>query len=228
MVKLTWDNDGQRLYETGVDRAILFPRSMTNGQYEKGVAWNGLTKVAEAPDGGDTTEKYANNNTYLQLVARERFKGTISAFTYPDEWAECDGSASPKNGSIFIKGVRVTGQTRKPFGLVYRTLVGNDTAGTDFGYQLHFVYAATASVSSRDYETVNDSPDAIEFSWSFSTTPVQIPGMRPSAYIVIDSTKVANKQGLANLEEILEGTAQTNPRLPLPEELFTLLGSRAG
>lgn len=227
MAKLTWDNDGQRLYETGVDRAVLFPRSTTNGQYERGVAWNGLTKVSESPDGGDTTEKYANNNTYLQLVARERFKGTISAFMYPEEWAECDGSAAPKNGNTPISGIRVSGQTRKPFGLVYRTLIGNDTSGTDYGYQLHFVYAATASVSSRDYETVNDSPDAIEFSWSFSTTPVQIPNMRPSAYIAIDSTK-CDKTKLGRLEELIYGSTQADARLPMPEEIFAIIGGRAG
>lgn len=221
-MEIKWDETGKRMFETGVDRGVLYKKNDT-GKYGVGVGWNGLTKVSESPDGGDTESKYANNNIYLNLVAPEKFKGTISAYTYPDEFAECDGSKTPKG----VSGIQVTGQTRAGFGLTYRTLIGSDAKSTDAGYKLHIVYNATAAVSSRDYETVNDSPDAIEFSWDFNTLPIAIPGMKPSAHIIIDSTKT-DASKLQALERVLYGSSSADARLPEPAELITLLGGSAG
>lgn len=227
MAKLVWDADTKRLFETGVDRGVLYPKNTNTTGYAKGESWNGLTKVSESPEGGDTNTKYANNNTYLNLVAKEKFKGTISAYTYPDSFAECDGSTYVTSTGGAMIGAKVTGQTRRPFGLAYCTLLGNDTAGTDFGYLIHLVYNATASVSSRDYESVNESPDAIEFSWDFQTSPVPVPGFKPSAHIIIDSTKTKPEK-LKALEDKLYGNDTTEPTLPSPEEVFTILGQVAG
>lgn len=219
MTKLMWDTTGNRLYETGVDRGVLFPINGKTGAYEKGVAWNGLTKVSESPDGGDTTAKYANNNKYLNLIAKENFKGSISAYTYPDEFAECLGEKS------VVAGVTFTAQSRKSFGFAYRTLVGNDTNSTAHGYKINLVYNALAGVSSRDFETVNDSPDAIEFSWDFDTTPVEAgkEGFESMAHIVIDSTKT-DAASLKKIEDAIYGTDSEEPKLPTPKELLVLLG----
>ena len=228
MTRLVWDADSKRLFETGVDRVVLYPKNIKTVGYANGEAWNGATKISEAPEGGETTPKYASNNVYLNLVSKEIFKGSISAFTYPDSFAECDGSAYVTGVGDTPIGVKITGQNRRPFGLAYRTLLGNDTAGTDFGYVIHLVYNATASVSSRDYETVNDTPEAIEFSWDFTTTPVPVAGYKPSSHLMIDSTKT-KPQALKAIEDLLYGTDATGePTLPTPEEVFTILGQQAG
>lgn len=227
--QIVWDKTSERLYRTGVDRVVLFPQT-TGGAYGQGVGWNGVTKISESPDGGDTTTIYANNNIYLNLVAKENFKGSITAYTYPKEWEACDGSASvlsSGSGPAPVQGLRVTGQTRTPFGLAYRTLIGNDTAGTDFGYEIHLVYNATAGVSSQDYQTVNDSPEALELSWDFSTLPVDVPGAKPSAHLVISSL-TADPTKLRQLETKLYGSEGTAAALPLPGEVITILGGAGG
>ena len=227
--QIVWDKSSERLYRTGVDRVVLFPQTI-GGVYGEGVGWNGVTKISESPDGGDTTTIYANNNIYLNLVAKENFKGSITAYTYPKEWEACDGSASvlsSASGATPVKGLRVTGQTRTPFGLAYRTLIGNDTAGTEYGYELHLVYNATAGVSSQDYQTVNDSPEALELSWDFSTLPVDVPGAKPSAHLVISSL-TAEPSKLKALETKLYGTESTAPALPTPAEVIATLGGAGG
>lgn len=229
--QIVWDKTSERLYRTGVDRVVLFPQNTTSGNYDIGVGWNGVTKISESPDGGDTTAIYANNGLYLNLVAKENFKGSITAYTYPKEWEACDGSASvlaSSGGSAgAVKGLRVTGQTRTPFGLAYRTLIGNDTKGTDFGYEIHLVYNATAGVSSQDYQTVNDSPEALELSWDFSTLPIDVPGAKPSAHLVISSL-TADATKLKALETKLYGTESTDPSLPTPAEVIATLGGVGG
>ena len=227
--QIVWDKSSERLYRTGVDRVVLFPQT-TGGAYGAGVGWNGVTKISESPDGGDTTTIYANNNIYLNLVAKENFKGSITAYTYPKEWEACDGSASvlsSGSGATGVKGLRVTGQTRTPFGLAYRTLIGNDTAGTEYGYEIHLVYNATAGVSSQDYQTVNDSPEALELSWDFSTLPVDVPGAKPSAHLVISSL-TAEPSKLKALETKLYGTEGTAAALPSPQEVIATLGGVGG
>lgn len=216
MSKIVWDKAGEHFYETGVDRGVLYPTM--NGVYQSGVAWNGLTSISESPSGAESTAQYADNIKYLNLISAEEFGATIEAFTYPDEFGVCDGSAEP------VPGVYIGQQTRRPFGLCYRTLLGNDLQNTDYGYKLHLIYGATASPSERAYSTVNDSPEAITFSWSINTTPVEAPGYKPTASLTIDSTRVG-KDTLAKLEDILYGTADTEPRLPMPEEVFALLGA---
>ena len=227
--QIVWDKSSERLYRTGVDRVVLFPQT-TGGAYGEGVGWNGVTKISESPDGGDTTTIYANNNIYLNLVAKENFKGSITAYTYPKEWEKCDGSAtvlSSGSGATGVKGLRVTGQTRTPFGLAYRTLIGNDTAGTEYGYEIHLVYNATAGVSSLDYQTVNDSPEALELSWDFSTLPVDVPGAKPSAHLVISSL-TAEPSKLKAIETKLYGTDSAAPTLPSPAEVIATLGGVGG
>lgn len=225
--QIVWDKTSERLYRTGVDRVVLFPQT-AGGIYGEGVGWNGVTKISESPDGGDTTAIYANNGIYLNLVAKENFKGSISAYTYPKEWEACDGSTSIlASGSTPVKGLRVTGQTRTPFGLAYRTLIGNDTAGTEHGYEIHLVYNATAGVSSQDYQTVNDSPEALELSWDFSTLPIDVPGAKPSAHLVISSL-TAEADKLKQLETKLYGSDSVAPALPSPQEVITLLGGVGG
>lgn len=227
MAKLTWDQTGERLYETGCDRGVLFPIA-TGGQYGSGVAWNGLSSVNQSPSGAEATAVYADNIKYLDLMSAETFGATVEAYTYPDEFAECDGSAT------IAKGVTAGQQTRKMFGLSYRTLIGNDTEGTDHGYKIHLVYGAKAAPSERSYSTVNDSPEAATLSWELTTTPVDVPGFKPTAHLEIDSTK-ADPGKLKELEAILYGTdagaegtpAATEPRLPLPEEVITLMGTPA-
>lgn len=227
--QIVWDKTSERLYRTGVDRVVLFPQT-TGGAYGEGVGWNGVTKISESPDGGDTTTIYANNGVYLNLVAKENFKGSITAYTYPKEWEACDGSASvlsSASGATPVKGLRVTGQTRTPFGLAYRTLIGNDTAGTEYGYEIHLVYNATAGVSSLDYQTVNDSPEALELSWDFSTLPVDVPGAKPSAHLVISSL-TADRTKLQALETKLYGSDSKAPALPTPAEVIATLGGTGG
>lgn len=224
MTKLVWDAIGEHLYETGTRMGVLYLQS-SEGNYPNGVAWNGLRSVEASPSGGDETKLYADDIKYLGLRAAEDFGGTIGAYTYPDEWAECDGS---KN---IVEGVTVHQQPRKAFGFCYRTVIGNDTDFEAHGYKLHLIYNSTASPSSRSYETINDSPAAVEFSWEFASTPVDtgVASLKPTAYIEIDSTKV-DKTALKALEAKLYGTSGTGsetgtaPYLPLPNEVFTTLG----
>ena len=214
MPKLTWDASGERLYETGVKQGVLYV--MNNNGYGNGVAWNGLTAITESPSGAESTPLYADDIKYLDLRSTEEFGATIEAYTYPDEFAACDGSAS------LADGVSIGQQARKMFGLCYRTTVGNDTDGTDHGYKLHLIYGATASPSEKAYETINDSPEAITFSWEITTTPVSVTGFKPTASITIDSTK-ADPTCLAALEEKLYGGTSTEPTLPLPDEVKTIM-----
>ena len=214
MAKLTWDETGSKLYETGTKNGVLY-RIDESGAYTNGVAWNGLTGVTESPSGADENPLYADDIKYVSLRAKETFGFTISAYTYPDEWAECDGSYS-------ADGVSIGQQKRKVFGLCFRTIVGNDVDLDDHGYKLHLIYGATASPSERQYATVNDSPEAITLSWEATTTPVKITDHEPTSCLVIDSTK-ADKAKLAKLEDILYGSEETEPRLPLPDEVFTIM-----
>ena len=232
MAMIVWDVESERFFEAGLDRGVLYPKKLQAKGYDKGVGWNGMTKVDESPEGGETTTKYANNGSYLNLVSGEKFKGAISAFTYPKEWRQCDGSDTvsvAKAGGITEKvpGLLVTSQTRRGFGLSYRTLVGNDTEQTDYGYLLHLVYNATAGVSSKSRETINENLDATEFSWNFDTTPVDVPGMKPTAHLIISSSE-ADTTRLAKLEAILYGTESKEPRLPDPAEVIAILGGTAG
>ena len=219
MAKIVWDQTGERLYETGVKNGVLY--IPTNGVYSKGVAWNGLTAVTESPSGAEATALYADDIKYLNLMSNEDFGCTIEAYTFPNEWAECDGSAS------IAAGVTIGQQPRKTFGLSYRTTLGNDTEGTNYGYKLHLVYGGLASPSEKAYATINDSPEAMTFSWEVSTTPVNVTGHKPTAHLEIDSTK-ADKDLLAALETILYGDENTEPRLPLPDEIATLMTAAAG
>ena len=212
--KLSWDNSGERLYETGVKNGVLYVQNA--GKYPKGVAWNGLTAVTESPSGAEATPLYADDIKYLELTSEEEFGGTIEAYTYPDEFAECDGSAE------LAKGVKISQQKRKAFGLAYRTTLGNDEEGNDHGYKLHLVYGCKAAPSEKAYATINDSPEAITFSWEFTTTPVAVAGHKPTAHIEIDSTK-ADPTCLAALEAKLFGTETDDPQLPLPDEVKTLM-----
>jgi hypothetical protein len=213
MPRLAWDQTGDRTYETGVDHGVLYIPDET-GVYATGVPWNGLTTVTESPSGADANPLYADNIKYLNLVAAESFGGTIEAYTYPDEFAQCDGTALP------APGVAIGQQLRRTFGLSYRTRFGNDVAGTDHGYKLHLVYGCLAAPSERAYASINDTPDAITFSWGFTTTPVDVPGFKPSALITIDSTTVS-AAALATLEDRLYGTATTGTAgLPLPAEVI--------
>lgn len=214
MPKLTWDASGERLYETGVKQGVLYV--MGSNGYGNGVAWNGLTAITESPSGAESTPLYADDIKYLDLRSTEEFGATIEAYTYPDEFAACDGSAS------LADGVSIGQQARKMFGLCYRTTVGNDTDGTDHGYKLHLIYGATASPSEKAYETINDSPEAITFSWEITTTPVSVTGFKPTASITIDSTK-ADPTCLAALEEKLYGGTSAEPTLPLPDEVKTIM-----
>lgn len=215
MSKLVWDQSGKRLYETGVDHGVLYP-IQTGGVYSKGVAWNGLTAVTESPSGADVNDIYADNMKYLGLVGAEKFGATVEAYTYPDEFAECDGSVE------LVKGATIAQQNRKVFGMVYRTVIGNDVDGNEHGYKLHLIYGATAAPSEKAYNTINEDPEAITFSWELSTTPVNVTGHKPTASLIIDSTK-ADPTKLAELEKILFGDTETEPRLPLPDEIAQLL-----
>lgn len=213
MTKLLWDQTGERRYETGVDQGVLYIPN--NGVYDTGVAWNGLTTVTESPSGAEATPLYADNIKYLNLISAEQFGATIEAFTYPNEFAQFDGTANPQ------MGVSVGQQSRKVFGLAYRTKVGNDVLASDFGYKLHLIYGAQAAPSEKAYATVNDSPEAITFSWAVTTIPVAVTGLKPTAILTIDSTKVA-PANLTALEDALYGTPGTSPRLPLPDEVIAM------
>lgn len=219
MAKLVWDKVGERLYETGVSNGVLYP--MTEGNtYGTGVAWNGISSVSESPSGAEPSAVYADNTKYLNLISAEDFSATIEAYTYPDEWAECDGSAE------IAKGVMIGQQTRKGFGLCYRTILGNDVRSNEYGYKLHIIYGGMAAPSEKSYTSVNDSPEAITLSWSITTTPVAVSGFKPTACLIIDSTK-ADPAKLAALEKILYGSdeePQSEARLPLPDEIVTLMG----
>lgn len=221
MARLVWDADTQRLFETGVSQGVLFPMG-SNGTYEEGVAWNGLTAFNESPDGGEPTDLYADNIKYLSLMSTENFKFTIEAYTYPDEFAECDGSKA------FANGAYVGQQARKKFGFCCKTQVGNDVDGSDHGYKLHIVYGCLAAPSDKSYDTINDSPDAITFSWEVSTTPVDVGvGFKKSAHIVVDSTKVTGNK-LTDLENWIYGSNETggaNAAMPTPAKVLELLGA---
>ena len=217
MAKIEWDKTGERLYETGVKNGVRYVQE--GGIYGKGVAWNGLTAVTESPSGAEATPLYADDIKYLNLISTEEFGATIEAYTYPDEFAACDGSAS------LVDGVMIGQQARKTFGLCYKTTIGNDTNGNDYGYKLHIIYGALAAPSEKAYATINDSPEAITFSWEVTTTPVNVTGAKPTASITIDSTK-ADPTKLAALEDILygkDGEPGNEPRLPLPDEIKTLM-----
>lgn len=221
MFNIEWDQVSERLFETGTDRGVLYPFNKTSKAYDKGVAWNGLTGVTETPSGAEPTALYADNIKYLTLMSNEDLGGTITAYMYPDEWKACDGSAD------LDSGITIGQQPRATFGLCYRTRLGNDTEGDSYGYKLHLIYGCLASASERAYSTVNDSPEAIEFSWEFTCTPVDVAGFKPTAIVTIDSTKV-DAQKLASFEEILYGKAATSedagdavaPKLPLPAEVL--------
>lgn len=213
--KITWDNVGEKTYETGVDQGVLYPISSA-GKYDKGVAWNGLTAVNEKPSGAEATDLYADNIKYLSIRSAEKFDCTIEAYTYPDEFGVCDGSAE------IVTGVKIGQQTRKVFGLCYRTLIGDDVNGQEKGYKLHFVYGATASPSEKNFQTVNDSPEAIKFSWECKTTPVPVEGFKPSATLEIDSTKIS-AAALQAIEDAVYGTSSKDAYLPLPNEVKALI-----
>lgn len=218
MSRLTWDNVGERIYETGVDRGVLYKRN-ANGDYKGGAtAWNGLTGVTESPSGADASPIYADNIKYLNLVAAEEFGATIEAYTYPDEFMEFDGSAGIGDG------VYIGQQARKTFGFSFRSLIGNDVDANEHGYKLHLIYGCLAAPSEKSYQTVNDSPDAIQFSWELSTTPVTVAGYKPTAQLVIDSTKVKAAK-LEAIEKILYGTDQDEAYLPLPDEVIAILNA---
>lgn len=219
MAKLLWDQVGERLYETGTEKGVLYPQAKT-GEYEAGVAWNGLIAVRQSPDGADETEIYADNIKYLSLTSQEEFKGSIEAYTYPEEFAQHDGSKE------LAPGVYVGQQARRPFGLSYLTQIGNDTEYEDYGQKLHLIYGAKVAPSQRDYETINDTPDAITFSWDFTTTPQQVEteGVRPSAVLTIDSTKV-DAEDWKTLLEMVHGTEDEEPELPSIDDVIALLGT---
>lgn len=214
MPRLTWDDLGKRFYETGVKQGVLYPQ--VSGAYPKGVAWNGLTAVTESPSGAEPTPLYADDIKYLELTSNEEFGCTIEAYTYPDEFKACNGEAT------LAEGVTIGQQTRVPFGFCYKTVLGNDEKKNDYGYKLHLVYGATASVSEKAFQTINDSPEAITFSWEVTTTPVAVKGFKPTAILTIDSTTIAAEK-LTALEDILYGKDEAEARLPLPDEIAELV-----
>ena len=215
MAKLVWDQSGDRLFETGVSNGVLYVRNSA-GEYPLGVPWNGLTAVTESPSGAEATPLYADNIKYLSLMSNEEFGATIEAYTYPDEFAECDGSAE------LGAGVMIGQQTRKYFGLAYKTVIGNDTDGNAYGYKLHLIYGAQAAPSEKAYATINDSPEAITFSWELTTSPIEVTGFKPTASLVIDSTKI-DAASLASIEALLFGTEAAEASLPTPDEILALL-----
>ena len=218
MAKLTWDNTGERFYETGVKNVALYVFDNSSGakKYKDGVAWNGVTAISESPSGAEPTALYADDKKYLNLLSAEEFAASIEAYTYPDEFAECDGSAS------LVNGITVGQQTRSKFALAYKTTIGNDEVGNSLGYKLHIIYNCLAAPSEKSYASINDSPEAITFSWDISTTPVEVAGHKPTAVVTIDSTKV-DKAKLGKLEEILYGKDNVAAKLPLPSEIVATL-----
>ena len=219
MSKLVWDNTGERKYETGVDHGVLFPKDET-GAYATGVVWSGLTAVSESPSGAEASPIYADNVKYLNLVSAEDFGASIEAYTYPDEFAPCQGVAEP------VSGISIAQQARREFGFSYRTLIGNDVDGQEHGYKLHLVYNALAAPSEKAYSTVNESPEAMTFSWEITTTPVAVTGYKPTAHLEIDSTK-ADPAKLKSLEEMLYGSESQESRLPTPDEVIALFKTAA-
>lgn len=217
MSKLVWDQTGERYYETGVKQGVLYVQD--KGTYPKGVAWNGLTAVTESPSGAEATPLYADDIKYLNLMSAEEFGATIEAYTYPDEFMECDGSAA------LAEGVYIGQQSRKSFGMCYRTVLGNDQENNDYGYKLHLIYGALAAPSEKGYATINDSPEAITFSWEVTTTPVNVTGHKPTASVVIDSTKVEAEK-MAALEAVLYGSESEEARLPLPDEILEIIAPK--
>lgn len=217
-MKLSWDAVGQRYYETGTDRGVFYPFLATSNDYGAGVPWNGLTGVSEKPSGAEASPYYADNLKYLNLVSTEEFKATIAAYTYPDEFAECDGSKE------IAPGVYAGQQSRSPFGFSYRTILGNDTENNKHGYKIHLVYNALAAPSEKGYASVGESTEPIAMSWEITTTPVDVEGCEPTAHLVIDSTK-CDAAKLKAIEDILYGTETEEPRLPLPNEVVNLLKS---
>lgn len=215
MAKIKWDETGEKIYETGVKNGVLYLPNET-GEYVKGVAWNGLTAVTESPSGAESTPLYADDIKYVELFSAEEFGATLECYTYPDEFAECDGSAEPTPGVIIGQ------QNRKTFGLCYRTTLGNDVKGNEYGYKLHLIYGAKASPSEKSYSTINDSPEAITFSYEITTTPVNVTGHKPTASLTINSTKVEAGK-LQQLEALLYGGDSTEAKLPLPDEVINLL-----
>lgn len=215
MAKLVWDEVGKRTYETGVDKGVLYVQN-DEGAYGKGVAWNGLTAVNESPSGAEPTALYADNTKYLELTSKEEYGATIEAYTYPDEFEACDGSAEVGTGVVIGQ------QSRKVFGLCYRTVKGNDVKNNDYGYKIHLVYGCKAKPAQKNYQTINDSPEAITFSWEVSTTPVEVEGFKPTATVTIDSTKVAAEK-LKSIEEALYGTESVEPKLLLPSEIVAIV-----
>ena len=217
--RLEWDKSGERLYETGIEKGVLYP--ISNGQYQRGVAWNGLTAFTESPSGAENTDLYADNIKYLRMQTAETFGGTIEAYMYPDEFAECDGSANVADG------VTIGQQTRKGFGFCYRTKVGNDTDGNEHGDKIHIIYGCKCSPSEKNYQTINDSPDAITFSWEVNSTPVNVTNYKPTSCLVIDTTKIS-EAALTAIEDALYGkngedTAATDPKILMPDEVIALI-----
>ena len=223
MAKIKWDEAGKHFYETGVSKGVLYVMSDTPGTYEKGVAWNGLSSVSESPTGAEVSAIYADNIKYLNLMSREEFEGSIEAYTYPDEFMACDGSASPENAKGFVVGQ----QDRKTFAFCYQTKVGNDL-NPEAGYKIHIIYGALASPSERSYETVNDSPEAMTFSWDITTTPVAVTGFKPTAHVELDSTKI-DKTKLEKIEAKLYGTDEPSgePTLLMPDDIIKMLTDAA-
>ena len=223
MAKLVWDEAGKHIYETGVSKGVLYVMSDTPGTYGKGVAWNGLSSVSESPTGAEVSAIYADNIKYLNLMSREEFEGSIEAYTYPDEFMACDGSASPEDANGFVIGQ----QDRKTFAFCYQTKVGNDL-NPEAGYKIHIIYGALASPSERSYETVNDSPEAMTFSWDITTTPVAVTGFKPTAHVELDSTKIDGAK-LAKIEAKLYGTDEPSgePTLLMPDEIINMLKAAA-
>lgn len=220
MAKITWDKTGEHFYEVGVDRGVLYPMKSDGSGYDKGVAWNGLTGVSEKPSGAESSDQYADNVKYLSIRSAEKFDATIEAFTYPDEFAACDGTAE------LVQGVKVGQQTRKAFGLSYRTMLGNDTQGNDHGYLIHLIYGASAAPSKKGYSTVNDSIEPIKFSWEISTVPVPVDGKKPTSTVVVNSTKAKNIEKLENYlygTDAAQGDSNGEPQLALPAKVKELL-----
>ena len=215
MAKLVFNNVGERLFETGVKNGVLYVMG-EDGAYENGVVWNGLTAVTESPSGAETTPLYADDVKYVVIYAAEEFGATVEAYTYPEEFEQCDGSAS------ISEGITIGQQTRKSFGMCYKTSVGNDVQGQDFGYKIHIIYGAKAAPSEKSYSTINDSPEAVTFSWELSTVPVPVEGFNPTATMVIDSTRVPSEK-MKLIEDKLYGTEAEEATLPLPNELLALL-----
>ena len=219
-MKLIWDKIGERIFETGISKGVLYPQDAT-GAYPKGVAWNGLTAVTESPSGAEATPLYADNIKYLNLMSNEDFGATVEAYTYPAEFGACNGEAE------LAAGVSIGQQKRSPFGMAYQTKVGNDV-DSELGYKIHLIYNALAAPSEKAYNTVNDSPEAITFSWELTTTPVEVTGFKPTALLTIDSTKV-DADKLAALEAVLYGSESEEARLPLPDEVLEIInGTTAG